>query len=38
MAIIEWTGPAWQLYNDMLEYAREEFGETTFRCHECQVS
>ena len=31
MAVIEWTDPAWQLYNDMLEYAREEFGETTGR-------
>lgn len=31
MAIIEWTDPAWQLYNDMLEYARLEFGEKTGR-------
>ena len=31
MVIIKWSDSAWQLYNDMLEYARQEFGEKTCR-------
>ena len=37
MAVIEWNESAWQLYNDMLEYAREEFGEKTGRRWESEL-
>ena len=31
MVIIEWKDTAWQLYNDLLEYAKIEFGAKTGR-------
>ena len=31
MAVIKWKDSAWELYNEMLEYARAEFGEKTGR-------
>ena len=37
MVIIEWNDSAWQLFNDMLEYAREEFGEKTGRRWESEL-
>lgn len=37
MAVIEWTDSAWQLYNDMLEYAKDEFGTKTGRRWEYEL-
>lgn len=37
MAIIEWKPKTWQLYNDLLENARLEFGETTARHWEDEI-
>ena len=37
MAIIKWTDSAWQLYNDMLEYAKVEFGAKTGRRWEYEL-
>jgi plasmid stabilization system protein ParE len=37
MAVIEWKDSAWQLYNDMLEYAKVEFGAKTGRQWEYEL-
>lgn len=37
MAIIEWQPKTWQLYNDLLENARLEFGEKTARHWEAEI-
>lgn len=37
MAIIEWKPKTWQLYNDLLENARLEFGEKTARHWEAEI-
>ena len=37
MAIIEWDPQAWQLYNDLLENGRLEFGEKTARRWEDEI-
>ena len=37
MAIIEWKPETWQLYNDLLENARLEFGEKTARHWENEI-
>ena len=37
MAVIEWDSQAWQLYNDLLENGRLEFGEKTARRWETEI-
>lgn len=37
MAVIEWEPQTWQLFNDLLENARIEFGEKTARRWESEI-
>ena len=37
MAVIEWEPQTWQLYNDLLENARIEYGEKTARRWENEI-